>query len=114
MAKLVTMKTLLQWQQANCAITPLCEHILISYFLHMFLATIHITGVPGCYESTVTMAKKDCSITQQYGSILSSYLMHMLFGTKHITGLPCMFLTYFNFTFLLWKHSHTSKSNVNL
>ena len=57
----------------------------------MFLGTKHITGVPGCYGSTVTIATKDCSITQQYESILSSYLMHMFLGTKCITGLPCCY-----------------------
>ena len=80
------METLLPWQQANCAITLLCESILSSYFANMFLGTKHITGVPGCYGSTVTLSTKDCSIAQQYGSILSSYLMFI--GTKCITGLP--------------------------
>ena len=117
------METLFPWQQANCAITQLCESILSSYFAHMFSGTKHITGVPGCYGNTVTITTKNCSITQQYGSVLSSYFMHMFLGTKCITGLPCCYgnivldmlpmIIHFNLTFLLWKHSHSSKSNVN-
>ena len=64
--KLVAMETLLSWQQANCEITLLCESILSSYMVHLFFVTKHITGIPGSYGSTVTMATKDCSITQQY------------------------------------------------
>ena len=39
MDKRVARETLLQWQQANCAITVLCESILSSYFARMFLGT---------------------------------------------------------------------------
>ena len=123
MDKLVAMEILLPCHQTNCAITLLCESILSSSFAHMLLGTKHMTGVPGCYGGIVTMTTNDCSITQQYGSILTSYLMHLFLGTKCIIGLDCyyrnsvpdMFLVIihiFNFTFVLWKHSHTSKSNV--
>ena len=71
------------------------------------------------------MATKDCSITQQYGSILSSCLIHIFLETKCITGLPCcygntvpdmfLWIKYISiFIFLLWKHSRTSESNVNI
>ena len=68
MDKLVAIETLLPWQQPNCAINSLCESILSSYFEHVPWDK-NITGVPGCYGSTVTMATKDCSMTQQQGSI---------------------------------------------
>ena len=74
--KLVAMETFLPWQQVNYTITVLCESILSSNFSLIFLGTKHITGVTGCYGSTVTMATKDCSITQQHARILSSCLMH--------------------------------------
>ena len=69
MDKLVALETFLPWQQANCAITLLCESILSSYFAHMFLGTKHITGVHCCYGNTVP----DMLLRIIHISALSSY-----------------------------------------
>ena len=51
------MEILLPWQPKNWAITQLSERILNSYLTHMYFWIKHITGLPGCYGSAVTMAK---------------------------------------------------------
>ena len=58
MNNLVAMKTLLPWQQANCAITQLYESILSLYYAYMLIGTKCVTGLSGCYVNHCSHSNK--------------------------------------------------------
>ena len=68
---LAAMEVLFPWQQRNFKINYWNESNLSLYLAHMFFVTIHMTDLPGCYESTVNRDKRKSIITDHNWFLLS-------------------------------------------
>ena len=78
MNDLVAMETLLPWQQANCAITALCEYLKSILGTYVpWVSLVYLVAM----VTTVTMQQRNCAITQQHESISSLYVAQIFFVT---------------------------------
>ena len=86
---LAAMEVLFPWQQGNFKINHWNESNLSLYLAHMFFVTIHMTDLPGCYESTVNRDKrKSITFTVFRAEVLFpnlfTFLVHPEFENKSL------------------------------